>query len=69
MNIEVGKKYILDVKRKKDYTMDGCNNGDIVTVKAFDVDEHDSVWIDVTRSDGSICTNFIAFKTDLKEMG
>lgn len=66
MKFEIGKEYHLNIKNVRSYSMDNCENGNRVVLKSFDEDEPQSVWVDVTRNDGSICENFLVDMEDLK---
>ncbi|QDH49109.1 hypothetical protein PHYNN_170 [Pantoea phage Phynn] len=61
----VGSVCTLAVKNLKSYSMDGCRNGDTCVVRSWDASENSTIWVDITRRDGSICKGFAVDMLDV----
>lgn len=67
--IKLNEKYVLTVRNPAHYSMDGCRNGNILTVKAPVEDEPGSYWVDITRDDGSVSVDFLVEGDDISLLG
>lgn len=58
----------LDIKNVEHYSMDGCENGDLVEITGIAEENHEEFWVNVLRKDGTMSEDFLVDSSDLKKL-